>query len=71
MTLDGEMTIAKVVDLDTTLLLTTFSFEIIYPRKIMFECITFEIQNFQATLDGGTTKTKFVLLCNVFSSDLF
>jgi hypothetical protein len=41
-------------------LFTTFSFEIIYPIKIMFEFLTLEIQFFQTTSDGETTKTKVV-----------
>jgi hypothetical protein len=44
-----------------------FSFEIIYARKIMFEFLTFEIQNFQTASDGETTKTKIVDLEKLYN----
>ena len=37
-----------------------FSFEIIYLMKIMFELLTFEIQNFQTIADEETIKPNVV-----------
>jgi hypothetical protein len=51
----------------TTLQLTTFSSEIIYPREILFEFFIFEIQIFQTTLNGEITKTKVVVLNDVYN----
>lgn len=51
----------------TNLQLTTFSSEIIYPREILFEFFIFEIQIFQTTLNGEITKTKVVVLNNVYN----
>ena len=56
----GETIKIKVIDIKSciTLQLTTFSFETIYPRKNMFEFLTFEIRIFQITSDGEMIKMK-------------
>jgi len=57
------MTKTKVIDLEESCNLvveTTFSFEIIFARKITFEFVRFKIQNFQMTSDAEMIKTKVV-----------
>jgi hypothetical protein len=49
-------------------------FEINYSWKITFECLTFEIQNFQTTSDGEMTKKEVVDLkksCNFVVDNFF
>jgi hypothetical protein len=57
MTLDGEITKTKVLDLKNlcNFLIDNFFIGIICPKKI-----TFKIQNFQTTLDREITKTKVI-----------
>jgi len=47
--------------------MTTFSFKIICTRKIMFEFLTFKIQNFQMTSDRVMTKIKVVNLLELYN----
>jgi hypothetical protein len=67
-TSDGETTKTKVVNLKELydFILDIFSFEIIYPRKIIFEFLTFKIQNFQTTSDGETTKTRVIVADDIY-----
>jgi hypothetical protein len=45
----------------------SFSFEIIYLRKNIFGFLTFEIQNLRTILDRETTKTKVVVVNNIYN----
>jgi hypothetical protein len=61
------MTKAKDVDLKELYnFLVNVSFEIIYPRKIYFKFSHFEIQFFQIISDGEMTKTKVVVLDDIY-----
>jgi len=48
--------------------LTTFKFEIIYRKKIMFEFLKFDIQNFQMTSVKETAKTTVAVLKDIYNS---
>ena len=52
---------------EETLLLTTFKFEIIYRKKIMFEFLKVDIQNFQMTSVEETAKTTVAVLNDIYN----
>ena len=63
------MTKTKVLDLEKlyNFVVDNFSFEIIYPIKITFEFLTFEIQDFSNGLGWRNDQTKVVNLDDIYN----